>query len=115
MAKIKITTTDGEILETQGQMTVSLDKTTDGEILCIGSLALHQYIEEIEVIESSRYLLTGVDVYKEIFGTNDFNILYEFTLTEKGEFTVKEDTLDEKEIDGILNEMYLNEDCNKWE
>lgn len=115
MAKIKITTTDGTILETQGQMTVSLDKTTDGEIICIGNLALHQYIEEIETIESSRYLLTGVDVYKEIFGTNDFNILYEFTLTENGEFTVKEDTLSEEEINSILKEMYFNEDCSKWE
>lgn len=115
MAKIKITTTDGKTLETQGQMTVSLDKTTDGDIVCIGKLALHQYIEEIEKIESNRYLLTGVDVYKEVFGTNDFNILYEFTLTEEGEFTVKDETLSEEEIDSILNEMYLNEDCNKWE
>lgn len=115
MAKIKITTEDGKILMTQGQMTVSLDKTVDGDVICVGSLAIHEYVEAIDKIESSRYILDGVDVFKEVFGTNDFNILYEFQLTEEGTFTVKDETLSKGKIEGILKEMYLNEDCNKWE
>lgn len=115
MAKIKITTEDGQVIKTQGQMTVTLDKTTDGDLICTGSLAVHEYIEAIDKIESSRFSLDGVDVYREVFGTNDFNVLYQFQLTDEGNFSVKNETLSKEEIESILKEMYINEDCNKWE
>ena len=44
-----------------------------------GILAIHEYVDEINAIESERYKLDDVEVYKESFGSNEYTILYYFT------------------------------------
>ena len=36
-----------------------------------GILAIHEYVDEINAIESERYKLDDVEVYKESFGSNE--------------------------------------------
>ena len=80
---------------------------------------MHNYIEGIIGIESARYKLTNVDIVREVFGTNDFNILYEFVLTDGYSYEIKEDTLSEEAIKEIEDEnikttTLINGRCNKW-
>ena len=118
MAKILITTGDGEVIETQGKMTFETIKKEDehGDIYfeTIGQLAIHEYIVDIDKIESARYLLENVDVYREVYGTDDFNILYEFTANGI-DVSVKESNLDKGKIDVLRKKEYENEDCKDWE
>ena len=119
MAKILITTGDGEIIETQGKMTFEAIKREDenGESYfeTIGQLAIHEYIADIEKIESARYILEGVDVYREVYGTDDFNILYEFRLIDGIDITVKESNMSAEKIKAIKLKEYNDEDCKEWE
>lgn len=118
MAKILITTGDGEVIETQGKMTFETIKKEDehGDIYfeTIGQLAIHEYIVDINKIESARYLLENVDVYREVYGTDDFNILYEFTANGI-DVSVKESNMDKGKIDVLRKKEYENEDCKDWE
>ena len=118
MAKILITTGDGEVIETQGKMTFETIKKEDedGDIYfeTIGQLAIHEFIVDINKIESARYLLENVDVYREVYGTDDFNILYEFT-TNGIDVSVKESNMDKGKIDVLRKKEYENEDCKDWE
>ncbi len=118
MAKILITTGDGEVIETQGKMTFETIKREDehGDIYfeTIGQLAIHEYIVDIDKIESARYLLENVDVYREVYGTDDFNILYEFTANGI-DVSVKESNMDKGKIDVLRKKEYENEDCKDWE
>ena len=118
MAKILITTGDGEVIETQGKMTFETIKKEDehGDIYfeTIGQLAIHEYIVDIDKIESARYLLENVDVYREVYGTDDFNILYEFTANGI-DVSVKESNMDKSKIDALRKKEYENEDCKDWE
>lgn len=118
MAKILITTGDGEVIETQGKMTFETIKKEDehGNIYfeTIGQLAIHEYIVDIDKIESARYLLENVDVYREVYGTDDFNILYEFTANGI-DVSVKESNMDKGKIDVLRKKEYENEDCKDWE
>ena len=113
MAKILITTGDGEVIETQGKMTFETIKKEDehGDIYfeTIGQLAIHEYIVDIDKIESARYLLENVDVYREVYGTDDFNILYEFQVNNYG-WDIKEDYLSEETIKAIEKEEYKNDE-----
>ena len=113
MAKILITTGDGEVIETQGKMTFETIKKEDehGDIYfeTIGQLAIHEYIVDINKIESARYLLENVDVYREVYGTDDFNILYEFQVNNYG-WDIKEDYLSEETIKAIEKEEYKNDE-----
>lgn len=118
MAKILITTGDGEVIETQGKMTFETIKKEDehGDIYfeTIGQLAIHEFIVDINKIESARYLLENVDVYREVYGTDDFNILYEFTANGI-DVSVKESNMDKGKIDVLRKKEYENEDCKDWE
>ena len=118
MAKILITTGDGEVIETQGKMTFETIKKEDehGDIYfeTIGQLAIHEYIVDIDKIESARYLLENLDVYREVYGTDDFNILYEFTANGI-DVSVKESNMDKCKIDVLRKKEYENEDCKDWE
>lgn len=118
MAKILITTGDGEVIETQGKMTFETIKKEDehGDIYfeTIGQLAIHEYIVDIDKIESARYLLKNIDVYREVYGTDDFNILYEFTANGI-DVSVKESNMDKGKIDVLRKKEYENEDCKDWE
>ena len=56
-----------------------------------------------------------MEIVEEVFGTNDFNILYEFILADGCDFEVKKDTLSEEAIKEIEREEYRNDESNKWE
>lgn len=102
---------------TKGRMSISraLDTESSPPILCIkGQLVMHRYIEEITTIETHRYKLCDVNVYREDFGSEDFNIIYYFTakdlLIKGGESDLTED-----EITEIENMIYNNQEVNGGE
>lgn len=76
-----------------------------------GLLAVHEYIEEIYEIESERYLLTDVSVYKESFGSNEYMILYYFTAKD---LTVKQDVVDD-DIKWLIEEDTIAEEIKNRE
>lgn len=73
----------------------------------VGILSTHPYFEDIHTIETERYLLTGVEVQQEDFGSNDYNIKYTFTAED---LIVKDDYVPEECKYLIENEMYSDED-----
>ena len=74
--------------------------TDDG---IMGTLVMHQYIDDIDSIESDRYLLTNCTVYKESFGGDDFDIVYNFIAES---CVVKDDPVDQNKIKEIENKKY---------
>ena len=76
-----------------------------------GLLATHEYIEEIYEIESERYLLEDVSVYKESFGSNEYMILYYFTAKD---LTVKQDVVDD-DIKWLIEEDTIAEEIKNRE
>lgn len=71
-----------ENLSVNGKVTfnraVNEDKT--GFVIS-GILLTHLYFDDIKTIETRRFKLTGVEVYEEAFGSDDYNIGYYFTCT----------------------------------
>ena len=61
-----------------GRVSIRRYKKEDGGISVEGSFATHYYFEEINSLESYRYLLTNIEVVEEVFGTDDFDIVYNF-------------------------------------
>ena len=55
------------------------DEKGNGNVVVHGIFSTHDYIEELNTLESERYLLLGVKVFEETFGTNDYEITYDFT------------------------------------
>lgn len=76
-----------------------------------GILAVHDYIEDIETIESERYLLKNVSVYKESFGSNEYMILYHFIAED---LTVKDDVLDD-DIKWLIEEESIEREIKDHE
>lgn len=66
-----------------------------------GQLSTHRYVDEITTIETDRYKISGVSVFQESFGSEDFDILYLFTATKLvvkgGESHLKENKIKEIE------------------
>lgn len=60
-----------------GEMSVKQYKS-GGSIIVEGILQLNQYFDDIQTIQTDSFLVTGVDVQSEAFGTNDTNIIYTF-------------------------------------
>lgn len=117
MAKIIITNDNNEQIQAEGKMTFKVSKAIkeDGTetMVCLGQLATHKYFEEITKIETDRFILENVEVTDETFGTNDFNILYEFEVHNYG-WTIKEDYLSEKTIKRIELEEYKDDEGNYY-
>lgn len=117
MAKIIITNDNNEEIQVEGRMTFKVSKAIkeDGTdtMICLGQLATHKYFEEITKIETDRFILENVEVTDEIFGTNDFNILYEFEVHNYG-WTIKEDYLSEETIKKIELEEYKDDEGNNY-
>ena len=113
MAKIKITNGDNDTLEVNGRMTFKVSKVVDENgdesMVCFGQLTTHKYFEEITKIETDRFVLNNVEVTEETFGTNDFNILYEFQVNNYG-WDIKENYLSEETIKAIEKEEYKNDE-----
>ena len=117
MAKIIITNDNNEEIQVEGRMTFKVSKAIkeDGTetMVCLGQLATHKYFEEITKIETDRFILENVEVTDETFGTNDFNILYEFEVHNYG-WTIKEDYLSEETIKRIELEEYKDDEGNNY-
>lgn len=90
----------------------TLNETKDGFIVT-GVFASHLYYEDIKSLESNRFKVSGVQVYQESFGSDDYNILYHFVADK---FILKDVMNDGigyilygKEMEMIEEEMYKNE------
>lgn len=90
----------------------TLNETKDGFIIT-GVFASHLYYEDIKSLESNRFKVSGVQVYQESFGSDDYNILYHF-IADK--FTLKDLMQDGigyilygEEMEMIEDEMYKND------
>jgi hypothetical protein len=82
----------------------------------MGILSTHRYFEEISQIETRRYVLKGVEVFQEDFGSDDHQIAYSFTAKElivKGIDENNESLFSYEEIKKIESELYSDEDINK--
>lgn len=118
MARILITTEEGKKIKTNGHVTFEMSKIYDADlqediIMTRGQLAIHEYIEDIHSIETDRYMFVGIDVVKEVFGTNDYNILYEFEITNEIGFKVKEEYLTDSQRKEIENQEYKDDETYK--
>lgn len=98
----------------KGKLSVSrtLNETKDGFIIT-GTFASHLYYEDIKSLESNRFKVSGVQVYEEGFGSDDYNIIYNFVADK---FILKDTMQDgigyilyNEEINQIEDEMYKNE------
>ena len=76
-----------------------------------GILAIHEYVDEINAIESERYKLDDVEVYKESFGSNEYTILYYFTA---GYLEVKPDNVND-DIKWLIEEDTIAEEIKNRE
>jgi hypothetical protein len=69
-----------------GELSISRDLTMDDQgklsISTSGAVSMHDYFEEINSIESDRYIVKGVEVIHEGFGSNDLRIAYTFKASE---------------------------------
>lgn len=97
-----------------GNLSVSrtLNETRDGFVIS-GIFASHLYYEDIKSLESKRFKVSGIQVYQESFGSDDYNILYhfiadKFTLKDVMEDGIGYILLDE-EMQQIEYEMYKDE------
>lgn len=105
MAKLSI----NEEFVIKGKLTARRFLDEEGKVNIIGALATHYYFEEIKNIETYRYELKNVEVIEEIFGSDDFDIVYNFkaeSMIVKNNFT----NLSEKEIEDIEKNIY-DGDC----
>ena len=118
MAKLIITTDERKQDKVNGQVTFSdeliqLENDKKG-IYISGKMTTHMYIDNIDRIETHRYILIGVKVIRETFGSNDFDILYEF---EANDFIVKNGptNLSNQLIEVIEMDIYKDEESDLWE
>lgn len=101
MAKLSI----NEDFIIKGKITVRRYLDGEGNINIVGALATHYYFEEIKNIETYRYEIKGVEVLEEVFGSDDFDIVYNFkakSLIVKNSFS----NLSEEEIKNIEDNIY---------
>ena len=76
-----------------------------------GILAIHDYIDDIYEIESERYQLRNVSVYKESFGSNEYMILYHFIAED---LKIKEDMINE-DIKWLIEEESIEREIKDRE
>lgn len=118
MANIKITTGNNKVKKVKGRLTFETklieDEEGKKEIVVQGQMTTHRYFEEIKKIETSRYILKGITVYNEVFGSEDFKILYNFVAED---YAIKggETNLDEKLIKDLEAKEFAQDDSTMWE
>lgn len=61
----------------KGEMSVQ-QQLINNKIVVSGIMELDRYIEDIEQIETKSFFITGVTITKEIFGTSEKKVVYEF-------------------------------------
>jgi hypothetical protein len=74
MYRIKV----NEAFETYGLISFTI-KQVDGNLVREGMLKTHLYIEEINTLECDRFILDGINVFAESFGSTDPFVVYYFT------------------------------------
>lgn len=78
-----------------------------------GALSTHLYFDDISELETGRYILKNVEVYQEVYGSDDYNIIYYFKAKEsivKGyEYDGGKFILYPKEMEQIEDIMYKND------
>lgn len=82
------------------------DEKGNDNVVVHGIFSTHDYIEELNTLESERYLLLGVKVFEETFGTNDYEITYEFTAES---LTIKDDYVPDKVKAVVEADLYQDE------
>ena len=82
------------------------DEKGNGNVVVHGIFSTHDYIEELNTLESERYLLLGIKVFEETFGTNDYEITYEFTAES---LTIKDDYVPDKVKAVVEADLYQDE------
>lgn len=98
----------------KGKLSVSrtLNENKDGFIIT-GAFASHLYYEDIKSLETNRFKVSGIQVYEEGFGSDDYNIIYNFIADKFVLKDVIEDgigyILYSEEIKQIEDEMYKDE------
>lgn len=69
-----------------GELSISRELVTDDvgrqSIDIRGAVSMHDYFDEIRSIESDRYIVNGVQVFHEGFGSSDLRIAYTFRAKE---------------------------------
>lgn len=110
MAKIVV----NENLKVNGKLTFEREINEQGTGFNIsGVFATHLYFEDITSLDTPRFSLKGIEVYRESFGSDDYNILYHFTAESIEVFGTKIDdayyVLYGEEIKMIEDEMYKND------
>ena len=100
-------TIERSAIEIEGELTIETR----------GIFTTHDYFEEIHTLESERYLLQGITVYKESFGSNDYDIGYEFMVKN---LIVKDDYIPEEIKAVIETSEYQDEETeyfhsDNWE
>lgn len=118
MANIKITTGNNKVKNVKGRLSFEtrLIENEEGEktIAVKGQMTTHRYFEEIEQIETDRYLLEDITVYNEVFGSEDFKILYNFVANS---YLIKggESNLSEELIAELEKQEFSDDDSMLWE
>ena len=74
MYRIKI----NEAFETYGLISFNIRQEEDN-LVREGILKTHLYIEEITALECDRFVLDGINVFAESFGSTDPFVVYYFT------------------------------------
>ncbi|MGL4878008.1 hypothetical protein [Paraclostridium dentum] len=117
MARLVITDGEGNEIKVNGKMTFEVVKVLNAdnevELRVEGKMTTHKYIEDIISIESDRYLLKEIEVVREVFGSNDYDILYEF-LVDGDSWHVKEEHLCENAIYEIEAELYKDDESDEY-
>ena len=90
-------------IETMGLITFQITKNGES-LIKEGLFKTHLYVEEITSLECDRFILDGVDVYSEAFGSTDIFNLYRFTFDS---YEIKE--TGENLIEDTLIELYNKE------
>lgn len=109
MAKIVVNDTK----EIKGKITAIKEAGEDGNITVSGGLLTHRYFEDINKLETERFILEGVEVLSEEFASNEFYISYQFTadsLSIKGIDENCETNLPEDVIEKIEEELFKEEE-----
>lgn len=114
MALMRINDEDTNIF---GSLSFNRDAVIDEETGRItgftisGVFATHEYIEDLYTIDSQRYKLTDVSVFRESFGSSEYMILYHFTA---GHLEIKEENLPE-DVKWIMEEEMIDKEADERE
>lgn len=65
-----------------GGFTIRRYINEEGDVKVTGTFSSHFYFEEITSLENYRYRIEGIEVIEEVFGSDDFNITYNFIANE---------------------------------